>query len=53
MVEVIETCPNLKGLCAISSSKDVCVMACPDKKPGQIRVIFFDRNSKYITFDAH
>jgi len=31
MVEVIETCPNIRGLVAVSPSKDVCVLASPEK----------------------
>ena len=37
----------------MSPSKDVCVMACPDKKIGQVRIIHFDKGAKVITIDAH
>ena len=53
MIEVIETSSNIKGLCAMSPSKDVCVMACPEKKVGQVRIIHFDKASKTVTIDAH
>lgn len=53
MIEVVETAPNLKGLCAMSPSKDVCILACPDKKVGSVRIIHFDKGSKVISVDAH
>ena len=53
MIEVVETSPNPKGLCAISPSKDVCVMACLDKKVGTVRVINFDKASKTTNVNAH
>lgn len=53
MIEVIETCPNLKGICAVSPSKDVCVLACPEKKVGTVRVIHFDKGSKTLMVNAH
>jgi WD repeat-containing protein 45 len=34
LIDTIETVSNTKGLCAMSPSKDVCVMACPEKKVG-------------------
>jgi WD repeat-containing protein 45 len=53
MIEVVETASNLKGLCAVSPSKDVCVMASPDKKIGTARVIHFDKASKTLMINAH
>ena len=53
MIEVVETCPNAKGLCAISASKDVCVLACPEKKVGTVRVIHFDKNCKTLMINGH
>jgi hypothetical protein len=53
MIEVIETAPNVKGLCAISPSKDVCVMACPEKKVGSVRIVHFDKASKIVSVAAH
>jgi hypothetical protein len=44
MIEVVETCPNAKGICAVSPAKEVCVLACPDKKVGTVRIINFDIN---------
>lgn len=53
MLEVVETASNVKGLCAISPSKDVCVMASPDKKIGTVRVIHFDKGAKTLLVEAH
>lgn len=53
MIEVIETCINLKGLCTISASKEVCVLACPDKKVGTVRIVHFDKGSKTVMINAH
>jgi hypothetical protein len=53
MLEVVETAPNVKGLCAMSPSKDICVMATPDKKLGSVRVIHFDKGSKNVSVNAH
>jgi len=46
LIEVVETSQNMKGICAISSAKDVCVLAAPDMKMGQVRIIHFDKGSK-------
>jgi len=46
LIEVIETCPNPKGICAVSPSKDVCVLAAPEKKAGTVRIVHFDKGSK-------
>jgi len=53
MIEVIETCANPKGLCAISPSKEVCVIACPEKNPGTLRVVHFDKGPKTVMINAH
>lgn len=53
LIDTFETASNVKGLCAMSPSKDVCVMACPEKKVGQVRIIHFDKGSKTVTIDAH
>ena len=53
MIEVMETASNLKGLCAICPSKDVCVMANPDKKIGAVKITNFDKNNKTVTINAH
>ena len=45
MIEVIETFPNPKGVVANNPSKDICVLACPEKKIGNVRVIHFDKGS--------
>lgn len=46
LIEVIETCLNPKGICAVSPSKEVCVLAAPEKKVGQVRIVHFDKGSK-------
>lgn len=46
MIEVIETCLNTKGLCAVSPSKEICVLASPEKNLGAVRVVHFDKGSK-------
>ena len=53
MIEVIETSPNPRGLCAVSPSKEICVLACPDKQAGTVRVIHFDKGSKTTLINAH
>jgi hypothetical protein len=53
MAEVVETSSNIKGLCAMSPSKDVCVMACPEKKVGSVRIIHFDKGNKTLMINAH
>jgi WD40 repeat protein len=53
LVEVIETCSNLKGICAVSPSKEVCVLAAPEKKVGTVRIVHFDKGSKTQLVDAH
>ena len=53
LIDTIESVSNTKGLCAMSPSKDVCVMACPEKKNGQVRIIHFDKGGKTVTVDAH
>lgn len=53
MIEVIETHPNPKGICAVSPSKEICVLACPEKKAGTVRVLHFDKGNKTVMIDAH
>lgn len=53
MIEFIETYTNPKGICAVNSSKDICVLASPDKKAGTVRVVHFDKGSKITMIDAH
>lgn len=53
MIEVIETCPNPKGLVAVSPSKEVCVLAAPDKTLGTVKIIHFDKGQKTIILNAH
>lgn len=53
MIEVIDTCPNPKGLVAVSPSKEVCVLASPDKAAGVVRVLHFDKAQKTLMITAH
>lgn len=53
MIEVIDTIPNPKGICAISPSKEICVLACPDKKIGSVRIVHFDKGNKITMINAH
>ena len=53
MIDVIETYNNPRGNCVFSPSKEICVLACPEKKPGTVRVVHFDKNSKTTLIDAH
>lgn len=53
MIEVVETCPNPKGLVAVSPSKDVCVLAAPDKNVGTVRIYHFDKGNKQFLVNAH
>lgn len=53
LIDVIETCENSKGICAVSPSKDVCVLAAPDKTLGAVRVVHYDKGSKLQLIDAH
>jgi hypothetical protein len=53
MIEVIDTYINPKGICAVSPSKEVCVLACPDKKTGTVRILHFDKGNKVVMIDAH
>ena len=53
MIEVIETAQNPKGICGLSPSKEVCVLACPEKKVGTVRVVHFDKGNKTTLIDAH
>ncbi len=53
MIEVIETCSNPKGLIAVSPSKEICVLASPDKNAGVVRVLHFDKGNKTMMINAH
>ena len=38
VLETIETCPNPKGLCTISSMKEELILAYPSKKIGMVEI---------------
>ena len=46
MIEVLETSANPKGLVAVNPSKEICVLAAPDKNVGYVKVIHFDKGPK-------
>jgi hypothetical protein len=49
----METVENTKGIVAVSPSKDVCVIASPEKKTGTVRIVHFDKGNKTQLIDAH
>lgn len=53
LLEVVETCENTRGVCSVSPSKEICVLAVPDKKAGSVRIIHFDKGNKTTLIDAH
>lgn len=40
-------------MCSVSPSKEICVLAVPDKKAGSVRIIHFDKGNKTTLIDAH
>lgn len=40
ILEILETCPNPKGLCTIGSLKQALVLAFPSKKIGSVELLF-------------
>lgn len=48
---MLETCPNPKGLCALSAMRDVLIIAYPTKKIGTVEVMVEGEDKKRI--DAH
>ena len=53
LLEVVDTCSNPKGICAVSPSKEVCVIAVPEKTAGSVRVVHIDKASKIVNINAH
>lgn len=51
MLDIIETCPNPRGLCAISSMRDILIFAYPTKKIGTVEVCIENQEKKKI--EAH
>lgn len=46
VLETLETCPNPKGLCTISSLKDSLIMAYPSKKIGTVELMGEQMNER-------
>jgi len=42
LIEAIDTCPNPLGLCAVSYDEQRCILACPDKSKGKVKIINFE-----------
>lgn len=53
MLDMLETSPNERGVCAVCPSKTNFVLAYPDKTEGEVRVINFDNMDKTIQIAAH
>ena len=53
MIDAIETSNTEFVTCSLSSSKDSCVLATPEKKVGVVRVIHFDKADKTQIIHAH
>jgi len=51
LVDAVDTYDNPKGLCAVSND-NVPIMACLDKKKGQVKIINYETN-KNTQIDAH
>lgn len=51
MIEILETCPNPKGLCAISAMRDILILAYPTKKIGTVEVMIENEEKRKI--EAH
>ena len=52
LIDAIDTCPNPRGLIALSPDKDSTVLACPDKQKGNVRVCIYE-HSITNTIAAH
>ena len=46
ILETLETCPNPKGLCSMSSMKDDLLLAYPSKKLGFVEILNEDHPEK-------
>jgi hypothetical protein len=42
LIEAIDTCPNPNGLCAVSYDEQRCILACPDKSKGKVKIVNFE-----------
>ena len=50
--DAIDTCKNHKGLCALSTDKDLSVLAVPDKNKGHVKIMIYEKNIKHV-IEAH
>jgi WD repeat-containing protein 45 len=42
LIEAIDTCANPLGLCSVSYDEQRCILACPDKSKGKVKIINFE-----------
>jgi WD repeat-containing protein 45 len=52
LIDAIETCPNAKGLVALSPDPENAVLATPDKTLGNVRVNIYEKN-RSVQIVAH
>jgi len=52
VLDLLETCPNPKGLCSVASQTDTLILALPSKKVGVVEVTF-ESPTKKVKIDAH
>jgi hypothetical protein len=48
VIEIFETCPNPKGLCAISAMRDILILAYPTKKIGTVEIMVENEEKRRI-----
>lgn len=48
-----DTVDNPQGLCVMNGSKEMCVLATPTDKVGQVQLVHFDKNGKTLNINAH
>ena len=48
LVEAIDTCTNPLGLCAVSYDENRCILACPDKAKGKVKILNFGTGQSLI-----
>jgi len=48
VLDTLETCPNPKGLCAISSMRDPLILAYPTKKIGTVEITIENQEKRRV-----
>jgi hypothetical protein len=48
LIEAIDTCTNPLGLCAVSYDEGRCILACPDKAKGKVKIINFESQQQLV-----